>query len=111
MKTFEVLKARLEEYKNIKENIIKEVRNLFRLEKLKKERNDAAIKDITNLFRLKKWNKAIKDRIARDIRNIFEHIEKKWITFTRTIILTIKAKVKEKQYQSKYILRKLDHHK
>ena len=36
------------------ENIIKHVRNLFRLEKLKKETNDTTIKDIRNIFRLKK---------------------------------------------------------
>ena len=36
------------------ENIIKYVRNLFRLEKLKKETNDTTIKDIRNIFRLKK---------------------------------------------------------
>ena len=34
------------------ENIIKDVRNLFRLEILKKETTDATIKDIRNLFRL-----------------------------------------------------------
>ena len=34
------------------ENIIKDVRNLLRLEKLKKETIDATIKDIGNLFRL-----------------------------------------------------------
>ena len=42
----------LEEEKNIDENIIKDVRNLFRLNKLKKETNDAAIKGIRNIFRL-----------------------------------------------------------
>ena len=45
--------SRLEEDKNIEENIIKDVRNLFRLKKLKKETNDAAIKGIRNRFRLK----------------------------------------------------------
>ena len=39
---------------NIEENIIEEVKNLFRLKNLKKETNDAAIKDIRNRFRLKK---------------------------------------------------------
>ena len=33
------------------------------------------IKDIRNLFRLKKETKAIKDRIFRDIKNLFEHEE------------------------------------
>ena len=31
------------------------------------------IKDIRNLFRLEKETKAIKDRILRDIKNLFEH--------------------------------------
>ena len=38
---------RLEEDKNIEENIIKDVRNLFRLKNFKKEPNDTAIKDIS----------------------------------------------------------------
>ena len=42
-----------QEDENIKENIIKEVRNLFRLKK----------------------NKAIKGRIIRDIRNLIKHDE------------------------------------
>ena len=46
--------SRLEEDENMEENITKDVRNLFRLKKLKKETNDATIKGITNLFRLKK---------------------------------------------------------
>ena len=50
------------------ENIIKDIRNLFRL---KKELNYTAIKDIRSPFRLKKENKAIKDRIPRDIKNLF----------------------------------------
>ena len=41
-----------------KENIIKDIRNLFRLEK---ELNYTAIKDIRNLFGLEKETKAIKD--------------------------------------------------
>ena len=49
------------------ENIIKDVRNLFRLEKLKIETSDTTIKGIRNLFRLEKENKAIKDRILKDI--------------------------------------------
>ena len=36
------------------ENIIKDVRNLFRLKKLKKETTDTTIKSIRNLFRLEK---------------------------------------------------------
>ena len=34
----------------MKENIFKDVRNLFRLNKLEKETNDAAIKGIRNLL-------------------------------------------------------------
>ena len=34
------------------------------------------IKDIRNIFRLEKENKAIKDRIFRDNKNLFEHKEK-----------------------------------
>ena len=55
------------------ENIVKDIRNLFRL---KKELNYTAIKDVRSLFRQKKETKAIKDRILRDIKNLFEHIEK-----------------------------------
>ena len=52
-------------------NIIKDIRNLFRL---KEELNYTAIKDITNLFRLEKETKAIKDRMLRmfrDNKNVF----------------------------------------
>ena len=52
------------------ENIIKDIRSLFRL---KKEPNYAAIKDVRNLFRLEKEAKAIKDRILKNIKNLFEH--------------------------------------
>ena len=57
------------------ENIIKDVRNHFRLEKLKKETIYTTIKGIRNHFRLEKDNKAIKDIILRDIRNLFENEE------------------------------------
>ena len=36
------------------ENIIKDVRNLFSLNKIEKETNNTAIKGIRNLFRIKK---------------------------------------------------------
>ena len=52
------------------ENIIKDIRILFRL---KTELNYTAIKDIKNIFRLEKETKAIEDRILRDIKNLFEH--------------------------------------
>ena len=67
--------SRLEEDKNMEENIIKDVRNLFRLRKLKKETNDAVIKGIRNHFRLKKKKKEIKCRKLRNIRNLFQHEE------------------------------------
>ena len=50
------------------ENIIKDIRHLFRLKKT----NYAAFKDIRNLFRQEKETKAIKDRMLRDIKNHFE---------------------------------------
>ena len=52
-------------------NIIKDIRNLFRL---KKEQNDTGIKDVRNLFRLKKEIKGIKDI---DILRIFFSMKKK----------------------------------
>ena len=55
-----------------KGNIIKDIRNLFRL---KKELNYTAIKDIINQLTLEKETKAIKDRILRGIKNRFEHKE------------------------------------
>ena len=89
----------------MEENIVKYVRNIFRLNKLEKETN-ATIKGIRNLFRIKKQNKGIKDRIIRDIRDIFEHEEDNyykpvWVT----IILNITVKVIEKHYQLKNTLR------
>ena len=47
----------IKEYKNFKENTVKDVRNLFRLNKSVKETNDAASKGITKLFRLEKQKK------------------------------------------------------
>ena len=63
----------LEKDKKIEDDIVKDARNLFRLEK---EIDDTTIKDIRNVFRLRKENEAIKDRAIRDIRNLFEHEEK-----------------------------------
>ena len=70
-----MINSRLKEDKNRVENIIKDIRNIFRLKKLKKEINDATIKCIRNIFRLKNENKTIKGRIIRDIMNLFEHKE------------------------------------
>ena len=75
--------------KKIGDNIIKDVKILFRLKKeiddttskdvrslfrLKNETDDT-VKDIRYLFRLQKENEATKNRIIRDIRNLFEHEE------------------------------------
>ena len=110
--------SRLKEYENIEKNIIKYVRNLFRLKKtkkrIKKETNEVTVKDIRNLFRLTKENKAIKERIIRDIKKIFEHEEGDYykpvrvVIFGVTVIFNIKLKVIEKHYQLKNILIKLD---
>ena len=61
--------SRITEYKNAKQNIIKDVRNHFRLQKRKKETNDSAIKSIRNFFRLKKKKKkkVIKGRKKKKI--------------------------------------------
>ena len=48
-----------------KENIIKDVRSISRLEKLKNETTDTTINAIKNLFRLEKQNKTIKDNASR----------------------------------------------
>ena len=86
----------------MEENIIKDVTNLFRLKKLKKETKRAAIREIRNPFRLKIENKVIKDRILRDIRNLFEYEEElenyykpvtKGNLWCKTIILNMKVKV------------------
>ena len=54
------------------ENIIKDIRNLF---KLKKELNYTAIKDIRTGFRLEKENKAVIGRILTDTKNLSEYEE------------------------------------
>ena len=65
--TYKHKKLSLEE-----ENIIKDIRNLFRL---KNELNYTAIKDIRNVFRLIRnlfrLEKETKEIILRDIKNIF----------------------------------------
>ena len=68
----------LEEDKNIKDNI-KDARNLFTLQKLKKETNDTVIKDIRSLFRLKKEIKQLKIEHL-EILEIFLSMKKKIIT-------------------------------
>ena len=56
-----------------KENIVKDKRNLFTLEK---ELHYTSIKDTRKPFRLEKETKAIKDTTLRDIKKLFEHEEK-----------------------------------
>ena len=63
------------------ENIIKDIRNLFRL---KKEQSYTAVKDIRNVFRQEKKFKVIKGRILGDIKNLFEH-EKKEETYYKPV--------------------------
>ena len=45
----------------------------------RKQLNYTGIKDIRNLFRLEKETKATKDRILRDIKKLFGHEKKKII--------------------------------
>ena len=52
------------------ENIVKDKRNLFRPIK---EQNYTAVKDIGNLFRLEKGINTFKDKILRDINDLFEN--------------------------------------
>ena len=47
------------------EQIVKDVKNLFRLKKPKAETIDTTIKDIRSIFILEKENKTIKDRMLR----------------------------------------------
>ena len=83
--------------------------NSSRLEKiLKMEEN--VIKDIRNLFKLKKENEATKDRVIKDIRNLFEHEEEDYYqpvrarNFWRNSYIKYKVMVIEiKPYQSKNI--------
>ena len=51
-----------------KENIIKDIRNLFRP---KKKLNYTAINNLRNIFRVEKETKEIKDRILTDIKKLF----------------------------------------
>ena len=83
--------SRLEEDKNIEENVIKDVRNLLRLKKLKKETNDVT-------------NKAIKYRIIRDIRNLVR-VNNLW----SSNYIEYKSQGDRKTLSVKNILIKLDH--
>ena len=69
--TYKILVVLIKNHLNyLKDNIFKDIRNLFRL---KKEKNYTAVKDIRNLFRQEKETKGIKDRMLRNIKNLFEH--------------------------------------
>ena len=68
------------------------------------------IKDVRTLFRLEKQTKSIKDRILRDIKNRFVHEEENYYkpvrvsSFGVIIILNMKVKViKIKHYELKNI--------
>ena len=50
------------------QKIIKDIRNLFRLNKVQ---NDAPVKDVRSLFRLKIEAKGIKDIVLANINNLF----------------------------------------
>ena len=52
------------------ENLIKDMRNIFRL---KKEQNYIAVKHVRNIFRLKKEIKGIKDIVLSNIKNLFQY--------------------------------------
>ena len=69
MKCLLMRSRRLEKDKKIEDNIIKYVRNLFRL---KKETDVTAMKNIRTLFRLKIKNEATKNRVIGDIKNLFQ---------------------------------------
>ena len=96
------------------ENIIKDIRNLFKLKKRKL--NYTAIKDIKNLFRQEKEIKAIKDRILRDIKNLFEHEEEenchkpvRVSNFWSNNFIEYKSNDDRNKKQLNNILLKLDH--
>ena len=57
----------MESFNIEEENIIKDIKNLFRL---KKGQNYTAVKDISHLFRQEKETKATKDRMLRYIKNL-----------------------------------------
>ena len=63
----------MENPRSQEEKIIKDIRNLFRLEK---EQNYSAVKDIRNLFRQEKETKAIKNilRYKKEEENCFKSV-------------------------------------
>ena len=71
------------------------------------------IKDIRNLFRLEKETKAVKDRILRDIKNLFEHQEENYYkpvtNFWSNKYIEYEGNSDKKNYPLKNILIKLFH--
>ena len=70
------------------------------------------MKDIRNLFKLEKENKAIKEKVTEDIKTLFEQQEEHYkpselVTFGITIITLMLIEIKT--YQSNNILIKLNH--
>ena len=53
-------------------NIAKDVRKLFLLEKLKNETIDTTIKDIKNLFRIKKKKKQLKTKYSEIFETLLD---------------------------------------
>ena len=72
LKRLMIKSSRLEKDQKTEDIIIKDVKNLFRLNK---EINDATSKEKINRSILKEENKAIKDKVIRDVRNLSEHEE------------------------------------
>ena len=54
---------------------IKDIKNIFRLEKENEEIKNRTLRGIRNAFRLENKTKAIKDRILRDISILIENEE------------------------------------
>ena len=67
------------------ENIIKDVKNLFRFEKPKREAIYTPIKDIRNLLRREKKKNATKDIILSNVRDRLENPEETYYKLGREI--------------------------
>ena len=89
-------------------------KQLSKLKIQKQFDEDDILKNIRNFFKLKKEDKAIKDRIIRDIRTLFEQEEDSYKiervgNSGTTIMLNMKVTViKIKAYQQKNTLTKLN---
>ena len=67
--------------KELKDNMIKSIRNLFKLETENKPK-DNIIKNMKNIFKLENGTKPIKDKIIADIGNLCEQEEDYYKTGT-----------------------------